>query len=143
MRRSRWAAHDKEGNSDHLASSSKAGLNFFRILAAITSIFSSSVISRQGRRQPACSHHADASRNGRKREVAAQIEECLRARRKRKPHLHAERKMEARQGQYRRLERAQVRRNLAAGLGDGTKRGARSSGSSRARRYAVTGAAGR
>ena len=30
--------------------------------------------------------------------------------------------------EYRRLERAQVRRNLAAGLGDGTKRGARSSG---------------
>lgn len=38
----------------------KIGLNFFRILAAITSIFSSSVISRQGRRKTACSHHADA-----------------------------------------------------------------------------------
>ena len=66
--------------------------------------------------------------NGRKWQVAAQIEECLRARRKRKPHPHAERKLEACQGQYRRLERAQVRRNLAAGLGGCTKRGARSGG---------------
>ena len=43
-------------------------------------------------------------------------------------HGAIERKLEARQGRYCRLERAQVRRNLAAGLGGCTKRGAQSSG---------------